>query len=159
MTETTINNEQISLSEADLQTNLLTFLRDNLHLTGAKNGCGIGACGACTVLVDFRPVRSCVVKVESIVGKQVTTIEGLENSDGSLSPVQQAFVDCGAIQCGFCTPGMVLTAHALLLRNPEPTESDITKALRGNICRCTGYRQIISAVQQAATHYKKKESL
>jgi carbon-monoxide dehydrogenase small subunit len=150
MMKTTINNKEYSLSGELSELNLLKFLREKLGLTGTKNGCEIGVCGACTVLIDNIPVRSCRKKVADIVDRQVLTIEGMENPDGTLCALQQAFLDCGAIQCGFCTPGMVLTAHALLLRNNEPTEQEIKDALKGNLCRCTGYAQIVEAVKSAA---------
>ncbi len=129
---------------------LLDFLRGELGLKGTKAGCGIGACGACTVLVDGRPVKSCVTPVKKAAGKKILTIEGLENGDGTLHPLQQAFLDAGAVQCGFCTPGMILAAYALLLRNPSPGRGEIRKAIKGNLCRCTGYQQIVDAVQTAA---------
>ena len=128
---------------------LLDVLREDLRLTGTKNGCGIGACGSCTVLVDGKPKRACRVKVSDVDSCEITTIEGLMDGD-RLHPIQQAFIDCGAIQCGFCTPGMVLTAKALLDENPSPTRDEIKSALRGNLCRCTGYQQIFEAVEEAA---------
>lgn len=128
---------------------LLDVIREDLALTGTKRGCGIGACGACTVLVDGRPKRACRVKVSEVASSEITTIEGLRDGD-ELHPIQQAFIDCGAIQCGFCTPGMVLTAKALLDENPSPTRDEIKAALRGNLCRCTGYQQIFEAVEEAA---------
>jgi aerobic-type carbon monoxide dehydrogenase small subunit (CoxS/CutS family) len=150
----TINRTQVTLKKAELELNLLSFLRETLDLTGAKNGCGIGVCGACTVLIDNEPRKSCQLKVKDIEGKSVLTIEGMENEDGTLHPLQQAFVDCGAIQCGFCTPGMVLTAHAFLLKNPDPTRAEARQAIKGNLCRCTGYQQIIDAIISASEHYR-----
>jgi len=147
-----VNGRKVQLREQDLRRNLLEFLREGLDLTGSKNGCGIGACGACTVLVNHRPVRACRKKVKDIVDTNVLTIEGMAE-DGKLHPLQQAFIDYGAIQCGFCTPGMVLAAHAFLLLHREPSREDIRRALAGNLCRCTGYQQIIDAVQDAAKHY------
>ena len=129
---------------------VLDFLRRNLRLTGTKIGCDIGVCGSCTVLVDGEPKRSCKLKLKEVSGHAVTTIEGVAAADGSLHPVQQAFIDAGAIQCGFCTPGMVLTAIALLKRSPSPTRREVRQALKGNLCRCTGYQQIIDAVLLAA---------
>ncbi|MDP8232437.1 MAG: (2Fe-2S)-binding protein [Candidatus Zophobacter franzmannii] len=152
--KTIINGKEYSIEENKLQTSLLDFLREDLNLTGTKNGCGIGVCGACTILVDNMPMRSCIKKVADIVGKSVITIEGMEQADGTVAPIQQAFIDCGAIQCGFCTPGMVLTAHSLLLHNNQPSEDEIKKALKGNLCRCTGYKQIIDAVKTAAKKYR-----
>jgi len=152
---TTLNGKKIRLKKSDLQLPLLTWLREKQNLTGAKNGCGIGVCGACTVLLDGKPVRSCILKVEKIINKEVLTIEGLSGEEGKLHPLQQSFIDAGAIQCGFCTPGMVLTAHALLLQNPKPTREEIRKGLAGNLCRCTGYQQIIDAVELGSKHYRK----
>jgi len=121
-----------------------------LNLTGTKNGCGTGACGACTVLIDDAARRSCLTKLGSVVGKRITTIEGLEQKDGTLHPIQQAFIDAGAIQCGFCTPGMVLSAYALLLKKKRPSREEIRKGINANLCRCTGYQQIVDAVEQAS---------
>lgn len=135
--------------EADPECSLLDVLREDLRLTGTKRGCDIGICGTCTVLIDDKPKRSCIVKMGSINESHITTIEGL-SKDGKLHPIQQAFMDCGAIQCGFCTPGMVLTAKALLERNPNPTREEIRKALAANLCRCTGYQQIVDAVEEAS---------
>jgi nicotinate dehydrogenase subunit A len=134
---------------ADPGRSLLSVLREELKLTGAKYGCGEGACGACTVLIDGRPGRSCVVAVGSVDGKAITTIEGLERA-GQLHPVQQAFLDEDALQCGYCTPGMILTAVALLDENRNPAEADIIRALDGNICRCGTYGRIVRAVRRAA---------
>jgi carbon-monoxide dehydrogenase small subunit len=127
---------------------LLDVLREQLQLTGTKEGCGEGECGACTVLIDSRIVNSCLVPVAQINGTQVTTIEGIA-SDDQLHAVQQAFIDCGGAQCGICTPGMVLAAVNLLERNPNPTETDIRNGLAGNLCRCTGYMKIFESVVQA----------
>ncbi len=149
-----INKKVVSLDSVDLDKNLLEYLREELDLIGAKNGCGIGVCGACTVLIDNEPKRSCILKVKDIIGKEVLTIEGMANPDGTLHPLQQAFVDAGAIQCGFCTPGMVLSAHAFLLKNPHPTRAEARQAIKGNLCRCTGYQQIIDAILTAAEHYR-----
>ena len=148
-----INKKTQVLISVDPMRNLLEYLREELDLTGAKNGCGIGVCGTCTVLIDNEPKRSCLLKVKDIIGKEVITIEGMAGKDGSLHPLQQAFMDAGAIQCGFCTPGMVLTAHAFLLKNPHPTREQARQAIKGNLCRCTGYQQIIDAILQAAEHY------
>ena len=128
---------------------LLQMLREKLALTGTKNGCEAGECGACTVLVNGEPVNSCMMLAVEVDGGEVLTIEGLA-SEGELSPLQQAFVDHNAVQCGFCTPGMLMSAHALLQRNPSPTEVEIKEALVGNLCRCTGYVRIIDAIQAAA---------
>ncbi|HTY07995.1 MAG TPA: (2Fe-2S)-binding protein [Candidatus Edwardsbacteria bacterium] len=151
---TYINGRKRGIVTAELDRNLLAFLREDCDLTGAKNGCGIGACGACTVLVNNQPVRACIKTVADIVEKNVLTIEGLAREDGALHPLQQAFIDAGAIQCGFCTPGMVLTAHALLMKNHQPTREQIRTAISANICRCTGYQQIIDAIAAAAQYYQ-----
>ena len=128
---------------------LLDVLRDQLELTGAKKGCDRGDCGACTVLLDGKPIVSCTTLAVQADGRRVTTIEGLMH-EGSLHPLQQAFVDVGAVQCGFCTPGMVLAAKALLAENPSPTEDDVREAIAGNLCRCTGYAKIVEAVLSVA---------
>ena len=128
---------------------LLRVLREELDLTGAKYGCGEGQCGACTVLVDGVARRSCVTPVGTVAGKRITTIEGLE-ANGRLHPLQQAFIDAGAMQCGYCTPGMVLSGVALLQKNRNPTEPEVRAALDGNICRCGTYPRIVTAVRQAA---------
>ncbi len=128
---------------------LAEFLREDLGLTGVKVGCGEGECGACTVLLDGQPVASCILLALEVQDREVTTIEGL--ADGpELHPLQRAFVKNGAIQCGFCTPGMILTSKALLDHNPHPTEAEIREALSGNLCRCTGYQKIVEAVAEAA---------
>jgi len=145
----TVNGEEVSV-RARADWSLLRVLREELGLTGAKEGCGAGECGACTVLVDGAAVNACLFPALEAEGRSVVTIEGLAAPGGRLHPIQQAFVDHGAVQCGFCTPGMVLSAKALLDRSPEPDESAIKTALSGNICRCTGYTQIIEAVQAAA---------
>ena len=128
---------------------LLQMLREKLALTGTKNGCEAGECGACTVLVDGEPTNSCMMLAVEAEDRQITTVEGLA-PEGELSPLQHSFVERNAIQCGFCTPGMLVSAHALLQRNPQPTEVEIKTALVGNLCRCTGYVRIIEAVQAAA---------
>ncbi|PLX43229.1 MAG: (2Fe-2S)-binding protein [Deltaproteobacteria bacterium] len=128
---------------------LVDIVRDTVGLTGTKKGCNIGDCGACTVLVDGKPILSCLTLAMSVVGKKVKTIEGVANGP-ELDTVQKAFIDKGAIQCGFCTPGMILSTTALLERNPSPTEEEIKHGLAGNICRCTGYVKIIDAVKHAA---------
>lgn len=128
---------------------LLDLLRNNLRLTGTKEGCGIGECGACSVLLDGRAVNSCLVLAGQCEGREVATIEGLTPKDG-LNPLQQAFLDHGAVQCGFCTPGMIISAQALLDHNPTPTEAEIRTAISGNLCRCTGYTQIVEAIQAVA---------
>jgi carbon-monoxide dehydrogenase small subunit len=146
--ELTVNG-RCERATVDTSTTLLDLLRDSLHLTGAKEGCGIGECGACTVLLDGRAVASCLVLAVEAAGHEVRTIEG-EASDGTLSGLQQAFIEAGAIQCGFCTPGMVMSARALLERTADPTEEEIVEAIAGNLCRCTGYEAIVRAVRLAA---------
>jgi aerobic-type carbon monoxide dehydrogenase small subunit (CoxS/CutS family) len=135
-------------------TPLLTALRDHLDLTGAKFGCGEGSCGACTVLVGGRPVRSCITPLSAVAGRSITTIEGLEK-DGKLHPVQEAFLETGAYQCGFCTPAMILSVVALLEENPDPTPAEIRKGLDSNVCRCGVYPGIVEAVRKAAQAMKK----
>ncbi len=135
--------------EIDPDRSLLFVLRDELGLTGCKYGCGEGQCGACTVLIDGRAVRSCITTVGECADKEVTTIEGIEQN-GELHPLQQSFLACDALQCGYCTPGMIMSGVALLKSNPNPNESDIVHAMNGNICRCGTYARIVQAVQQAA---------
>jgi len=143
-----VNNQSVEVS-AIPSARLLDILREELDLTGTKEGCGQGECGACTVLLEGEAVNACLVLVGQVEGKRIETIEGL--AQGSiLHPLQQAFIDEGAVQCGYCTPGMVLAAKALLAENPTPTEAEIRVAIAGNLCRCTGYTKIIKAIQSAA---------
>ena len=142
-------NRDIYEVAIDIHRTLLEVIRDNLELTGAKQACDQGDCGGCTVLMDGKPVLSCLVLAIEAQGKEIITIEGLAK-EGKLDPVQQAFVDKGAIQCGFCSPGMIMSAKALLNKNPSPTEYEIKKAISGNLCRCTGYIKIIEAIKVAA---------
>jgi len=135
--------------EVDAETRLLDLLREDLHLTGTKEGCGEGECGACTVLIDGRPVNSCLVLALQADGADVLTIEGLAGG-GKLHPIQQAFVDAGGVQCGFCTPGFIMSVFALLRDTPDPSDEEIRTALEGNLCRCTGYEKILGAVRLAA---------
>jgi carbon-monoxide dehydrogenase small subunit len=144
----TVNGEPLEAAVAQNQT-LVQFLREDLGLTGTKHGCGLGDCGACTVILDGKAVNSCLVLAIQANGAEVLTIEGLAEN-GKLHPLQQAFVDKGAIQCGFCTPGMILSAKALLEERPNPTELEIRTALSGNLCRCTGYQKIVEAIDEAA---------
>ena len=143
-----VNGNPVSLA-VEPHLTLLELLRDTLGLTGAKEGCGAGNCGACTVLLDGEPVNACLLLAVEAEGGQVITIEGLTDN-GDLHPVQEALVAHGGLQCGFCTPGMVLSSVALLKHNPRPTEAEIRDALAGNLCRCTGYDKIVRAVQAAA---------
>jgi carbon-monoxide dehydrogenase small subunit len=144
----TVNGEEHETIVAPNQT-LLEVLRDDLHLTGTKEGCGEGACGTCTVLLDGKPVRSCLTLAVEVQGRKITTIEGLAPM-GELHPIQRTFVEYGAIQCGFCTPGMILTTKALLDENPSPTGREARQAISGNVCRCTGYAKIVEAMLKAA---------
>ena len=147
-----VNGEKISREIKDDEL-LLTFLREDLGLTGTKEGCGEGDCGACTVLVDGVSVNSCLYLAALAEGKSITTIEGIAK-DGELSEIQSAFIRHGVIQCGFCSPGMIVSAEALLLRNPDPTEQEIRRGLSGNLCRCTGYQQMVDAIQEVAATRK-----
>ncbi len=144
----TVNGDQYDLALPPNRT-LLEVLRDELGLTGAKEACDEGSCGACTVLLDGRPVRSCLTLAVEVEGREITTIEGLAEG-GELHPIQRAFVKHGAIQCGMCTPGMILTAKALLERNPHPTEREVRMGIAGNVCRCTGYAKIVEAIMAMA---------
>ena len=144
-----ILNEKPLTLETEPDRRLLDLLRKDLHMTGTKEGCAEGECGACTVIIDGEAVHSCLVLACQLEGKHVTTIEGLEQN-GDLSRIQRIFVEETAIQCGYCTTGMIMSAKALLLHNPHPTEAEIRNALAGNICRCSGYTQIIRAVERTA---------
>ena len=134
--------------DADAERSLLSVLRDDLELTGAKYGCGEGECGACTVLLDGSPVRSCRTRLGSVGGKSVTTIEGVADN-GKLHPLQEAFLDVGALQCGYCTCGMIMSGVALLKKNPKPSRDEIVRAMDGNVCRCGVYPRIIDAILKA----------
>ena len=152
--EIVVNGIQHSIPEERREDRLIDFLRNDLGLNGTKNGCGIGACGACTVLINGKTRRACVTPLRIADSKSIQTVEGLESPDGVLHPVQQAFMDAGAVQCGFCTPGMLMTTIALLEKKPEPTNADISSAFKGNLCRCTGYNQIFKAVRLASERIK-----
>ena len=148
MVRFTLNGETVQ-AEVEPWWTLLKVIRDTFGLTGTKEGCGYGECGACTVLMDGLAVNSCLVLASQVEGKEIVTIEGLSSRDGELHPIQKAFMQKGAIQCGFCTPGMILSAKALLDQNRNPTEEEIKKAIVGNLCRCTGYVKIIEAIKDA----------
>lgn len=143
----TVNGQPMEVRDAWTGESLLYVLRERLGLPGAKGACEQGECGSCTVVIDNKAVCSCLVMAASAVGREIATVEGL-NPDGSLTDVQQAFVDEGAVQCGFCTPGLVVAVHALLDKNPTPSELQVKEALSGNICRCTGYGRIFAAVDR-----------
>lgn len=146
--EISVNGEIYELA-IEPQTTLLEVLRDHLGLTGTKEGCGTGECGSCTVLIEAKPILSCLALAMDYEKRPIVTIEGLSEA-GNLTAVQQAFLDCGAVQCGFCTPGIVLSSTALLAENPSPSEHEIRKALEGHLCRCTGYNKILDAVKRVA---------
>lgn len=148
----TLNNEEVELV-TDPNQILLWVLRNHFGLTGTKFGCGIGFCGACTVLIDNEPVRSCMMPVSEVAGKSVVTIEGLE-VDGKLHPIQQAFIDHDALQCGYCTSGMIITAVGLLEQNPSPTRDEIVSGMEDNLCRCGAHTRIIDAVEEASKTMK-----
>ena len=145
---TWVNGERYDL-EVQSHHTLLQMLREQLVLTGTKNGCAEGECGACTVLMDGEPINSCLTLAVEADGRHITTVEGLAHDD-QLDPIQEAFMELGGTQCGFCTPGFLIAARALLDRNPDPTEEEIRVGLVGNLCRCTGYTRIVAAVQEAA---------
>lgn len=149
----TLNGKTVKVA-VDPSTLLVDLLREDFGLTGTKVGCREGECGACTVLVDGEACNSCLIPALKVQGREVTTIEGLQKPDGSLDPLQQAFMDAGAAQCGFCTPGMIMNAKALLKNNPNPDEQEIRKALSGVLCRCTGYRKIVEAVKNVAASWQ-----
>jgi aerobic carbon-monoxide dehydrogenase small subunit len=149
-----INGRRLMVADDMAGRNLLDFLREELDLTGTKKSCGVGICGSCNVLVDGETKPSCHITLREVADKDLITIEGFAAPDGGLHPLQQAFMDHGAIQCGFCIPGMVLTAHAFLLKNPSPTREQIRRTITPNLCRCTGYQQIIDAIEAASKHYR-----
>lgn len=147
-------NGKVRTADIDASARLIDVLRDKFGLVSVKEGCGAGECGACTVLMDDEAVCSCVVPAFQADGHDIITVEGLE-INGELDVIQQSFIDCDAVQCGFCTPGMIISTKALLLKNPSPSRDEIRTALAGNICRCTGYTQIINAVETAAERIKR----
>jgi carbon-monoxide dehydrogenase small subunit len=148
-----LNGREVSV-EVESHKMLLQVLRDDFQLTGTKDGCGQGECGACTVLVDDMSIDSCLYPAFEVEGKSVTTIEGLVGEGNKLHPIQEAFVENGGVQCGFCTPGMIMSAKALLDENPDPTDEEIRKGISGNLCRCTGYVQILDSIRKAAKSLK-----
>ena len=145
-----VNGRAVTVDSWDPAQPLLYVLRNSLGLHGPKFGCGLGQCGACTVLIDGKAARSCTTPVKQAEGHAITTIEGVTPGPGELSPVQDAFCETHGMQCGYCTPAMILTAHALLAKNAAPTRAEIVEAISGNICRCTGYEQIVEAIALAA---------
>lgn len=151
-----VNGKSCSM-EVDPNIRLLDILRQNMGLTGPKEGCGEGECGACTVIMDGLAINACLVLAHQVMNKEVITIKGLE-TNGELDVLQQSFMDNGAIQCGFCTPGMIMSAKALLIKNPEPSREEIKKSIEGNLCRCTGYLNIIKAIEEAALKIKKRRA-
>jgi len=154
--EFTVNGDRVQ-AEVHPHWTLLRVLRDELDLTGAKQGCGEGECGACTVLVNGAPVNSCIYPILEADGKEVLTVEGLIDEDNRLHPIQVAFLEKAGVQCGFCTPGMIMSAKALLDSNPNPTDDEIRHAIAGNMCRCTGYVQIVESVLHAARLLAERE--
>ncbi len=144
-----LNGEAVTL-DVPSDTMLLRVLRDSLGLTGTKQGCNIGQCGACSVIIDGKLRRACITPMDKVAGCEIITIEGIHSSDGGPNDLQQAFMEHGAMQCGFCTPGMVLAGEVLLMHNPDPSRAEIRRAITGNLCRCTGYQQIIDAIEATA---------
>lgn len=151
-----VNNKTVE-AEVEPYARLLDVLRNDFGFTGVKEGCGIGECGACTVIMNGKKVNSCMVLAAQAQGAEILTVEGVENPDGSLHPIQEAFVEKGAVQCGFCTSGMIISSYKLLSENQNPSEDDIKEAISGNLCRCTGYKQIVNAVTLAAEKMKEQE--
>ena len=150
----TVNKKTVE-TEIEPYARLLDVLRDDFGFTGVKEGCGIGECGACTIIMNGKKVNSCMILAAQAQGAEILTVEGVENPDGSMHPVQEAFLEKGAVQCGFCTPGMVISSYHLLSDNPDPSDDEIREAISGNLCRCTGYKQIVNAVHMAADKMKK----
>lgn len=152
-TELSVNGKTVTIDAAD-NTLLSTAIREHLHLTGTHIGCDTAQCGACTVIIDGNSIKSCNILLAQAAGASITTIEGIAAPDGTMHPMQQAFKDCHGLQCGFCTPGMVISALDLCAKHPDASETEIRELLEGNICRCTGYQNIVKAVQQGAAHMK-----
>jgi carbon-monoxide dehydrogenase small subunit len=151
--EFTLNGREVSLAEVPGEATLLEVLRERLDMLGAKEGCGVGECGACTVLLDGKAVNGCLTAAWQVAGREVVTVEGLASGD-ELHPMQRAFVETGAVQCGFCTPGMILSSLDLVQENPEPSDGQIRRALAGNLCRCTGYQEVVRAVRRGARYMR-----
>lgn len=151
-----LNGKHVSVEDVPGEESLLNLLRHYLDMKGTKEGCGVGECGACSVLLDGQVVNSCLTAAWQVAGREVTTIEGIAQ-DGRDHPLQQAFAETGAVQCGFCTPGMIMSAHDLLSRQPEPSDGEIKQALAGNLCRCTGYTDVIRAVRRAAKNMREEK--
>ena len=149
----TLNGDSVT-AEVPVTWTLLKTLREYFELTGAKVGCGVGECGACTVIMDGEAINSCLCPIPEVEGRSVTTIEGLADEDGALHPLQDAFLKNNGVQCGFCTSGMIMSSKALLDQNPDPSEDDIRTSIAGNFCRCTGYVQIVESIQMAAEERK-----
>ena len=147
--EFSLNHQPVAI-DVPPDITLLTLLRDHLNLTGTKEGCEVGECGVCSVLLDGQVVNSCLILAPQVAGRQLITIEGIQSPGGGPNDLQENFIEYGAVQCGFCIPGMVISAEALLLHNPQPSRSEIRLALAGNLCRCTGYQQIVDAIQATA---------
>ena len=152
-----LNQKSVTVSVNGSES-LLTVLREYLDMTGTKFGCGLGECGACTVLIDKKAVRSCMIAVEDVAGKDILSIEGL-SSNGNLHPIQKAFVSHDSMQCGFCTPGMIMNAYGLLLRNPKTSRTEIINGMEENLCRCGSYNRIVDAIETAAEEMSKKSKL
>ena len=153
-----LNGKSVSV-DVPADTTLLHLLRDHFGLTGAKPGCEIGECGACSVIVDGKVVNSCLLLAPQVDGCEVTTIEGIHGPDGGPDDLQQAFLEYGAVQCGYCTPGMVMAGEALLMHNPSPTREEIQEAISGNLCRCTGYQQIVDAIEATAARRREQKTV
>lgn len=152
----TLNGDLVT-AEVPPNWTLLKTLREYFELTGPKEGCGVGECGACTVIVDGDAINSCIYPIPEVEGKSVTTIEGVADKDGNLHPLQKAFLENNGVQCGFCTSGMIMSAKALLDENSEPTEDQIRASIAGNLCRCTGYVQIVDSIEKAVEMIKEKK--
>ncbi len=152
----TLNGDKVT-AEVPPTWTLLNTLREYFELTGPKEGCGAGECGACTVIVDGKAVNSCIYPIPEVEGKSVTTIEGIAGKDGTLHPLQKAFIENNGVQCGFCTSGMIMAAKALLDHNPDPTEDEIRTDIAGNLCRCTGYVQIVESIEKAGEMIRQKK--